>query len=79
MEAAKDFCLKYNLELSSEVCFMGDDVNDIPILREVCLAACVKDAVPSVHALCTSKKGYICSTVGGSGAVRELLHFITKN
>jgi 3-deoxy-D-manno-octulosonate 8-phosphate phosphatase (KDO 8-P phosphatase) len=79
VEAAKDFCLKYNLELSSEVCFMGDDVNDIPILREVCLAACVKDAVPSVHALCTSKKGYICSTVGGSGAVRELLHFITKN
>jgi len=77
--AAKEFCLKYNLELSSEVCFLGDDVNDLPILREVALSACVGDAVAAVRTLCDSRGGYECGTLGGYGAVRELLDFIEEH
>jgi len=74
--AAQDFCSKHNLDLSSEVCFLGDDVNDIPILTEVALASCVGDATPSVRDLCRSKEGYCCTQSGGSGAVRELLEWL---
>jgi 3-deoxy-D-manno-octulosonate 8-phosphate phosphatase (KDO 8-P phosphatase) len=55
-----------------EVAFMGDDVNDLPLLREVGLSAAVHDAVEEVR----EHVDYITERDGGKGAVREFIDFI---
>lgn len=54
------------------VCFMGDDLNDVPVLRRVGLAAAPADAVPEVRAVAhlVTERG------GGRGAVRELVEIL---
>ena len=56
----------------AEVCFMGDDVNDVPALEIAGLAAAPANAQPSVRAKC----GFVSTATGGNGAVRELIEMI---
>jgi 3-deoxy-D-manno-octulosonate 8-phosphate phosphatase (KDO 8-P phosphatase) len=56
----------------AEVCFMGDDINDVPALEIVGLAAAPADAQPSVRAKCR----FISTAGGGNGAVRELIEMV---
>jgi 3-deoxy-D-manno-octulosonate 8-phosphate phosphatase (KDO 8-P phosphatase) len=55
-----------------EVAYMGDDVNDVPLLRKVGLAACPADARPEARAVAH----LVASARGGRGAVRELCDLI---
>jgi len=55
-----------------DVAFMGDDVNDLPLLKEVGLSAAPGDAVREVR----EAVDYVAERDGGRGAVRELLDFI---
>lgn len=55
-----------------EVAFIGDDVNDIEIMRAVGFAACPLDAMPQVIKMVH----YQCQARGGYGAFRELAEFI---
>lgn len=57
-----------------EICFVGDDLIDIPVLRRVGLAIAVPNAVEEVK----SKAHYITSKGGGRGAVREVCDIILK-
>lgn len=57
-----------------EVAFMGDDVNDLPVLRQVGLSACPADAAPEVLA----EARLVARARGGRGAVRELCEVILK-
>ena len=56
------------------VCFVGDDVTDIPLLRRAGLAVAVADAVDDVkrHAHLITRRS------GGRGAVRELIELILE-
>ncbi len=63
-----------NLELD-EICFIGDDLTDLPVLNHVGLAVAVADAVEEVQ----SASHYKTKTPGGRGAVRELVETILKN
>jgi 3-deoxy-D-manno-octulosonate 8-phosphate phosphatase (KDO 8-P phosphatase) len=58
-----------------QICFVGDDLPDLPILRAVGLAACPCDAVAEVqhaaHLVTTAR--------GGRGAVREVVEVILKS
>lgn len=56
----------------AEVCFMGDDINDVPALEIVGLAAAPADAQPCVRAKCH----FIATAGGGHGAVRELVEMV---
>lgn len=56
----------------AEVCFMGDDVNDVPALDIAGLAAAPANAQPSVKAKCS----FVSTATGGNGAVRELIEMI---
>ncbi len=58
----------------SEVAYMGDDLFDIPVLKQVGVAF----SVP--HALAEVKKSvhYVTRLQGGSGAVREIADLILK-
>ncbi len=59
----------------SEMSYIGDDVNDIPLLRAAALRACPADAADEVKAL----EGIIVlSKNGGFGAVREFAQMVLK-
>lgn len=52
-----------------EVCYIGDDLNDLPILERVGFSAAPNDAVPFVK----SKVDFVSQRPGGGGAVREVI------
>ena len=56
------------------VCYIGDDLTDLPVLKQVGLAVGVADAVAEVRATAH----YVTKTPGGSGAVRETIETILK-
>jgi 3-deoxy-D-manno-octulosonate 8-phosphate phosphatase (KDO 8-P phosphatase) len=55
-----------------EVAYMGDDVNDLPLLRRVGLSAAPADARPEVRAAVH----FVTRGLGGRGAVRELCDLV---
>jgi 3-deoxy-D-manno-octulosonate 8-phosphate phosphatase (KDO 8-P phosphatase) len=57
---------------AAETAFIGDELVDIPLLRQVGLAATVPDAVDEVLAVVH----YVTRRRGGDGAVRELCDLI---
>ncbi len=68
LEAAKRICAKMEISLD-EVCYVGDDVNDIDLLRAVGMPCCPPNARPQVKAVPGIR---VLSTPGGSGAIREV-------
>lgn len=72
--ALRDFAQKHNLELA-QVCFMGDDVNDLPAMELAGMSA----APASAHESARSKATVVTQHNGGQGAVRELIDYILIN
>ena len=58
----------------SEICYIGDDVLDMPLLNLVGFSVAVPNAREEVKAICD----YITVAVGGRGAVREVIDLILK-
>jgi 3-deoxy-D-manno-octulosonate 8-phosphate phosphatase (KDO 8-P phosphatase) len=56
------------------IAYVGDDVVDIPVLRQVGVAIAVRDAVDEVKA----SAHYVTSCSGGKGAIREIVQLILK-
>ncbi|WP_035571322.1 KdsC family phosphatase [Halonatronum saccharophilum] len=65
---------KYNLT-SKEVAYIGDDVNDLEVLKEVGLALTVANGVDKVKKVAH----YTTKKEGGFGAVREALELIINS
>jgi 3-deoxy-D-manno-octulosonate 8-phosphate phosphatase (KDO 8-P phosphatase) len=76
LEKIKPFkkALKKFKVIPEEVCFIGDDLIDIPILKRVGLAVAVPNAVDEVK----QYAHMITSKTGGRGAVREVCDLILK-
>jgi 3-deoxy-D-manno-octulosonate 8-phosphate phosphatase (KDO 8-P phosphatase) len=53
----------------SEICFMGDDVNDLSAMELAGLAAAPANAQPAVRQIAS----FVAKSNGGNGAVRELV------
>lgn len=58
-----------------EVCFVGDDLIDLPVLKRVGLAVAVPNAAEEVK----REAHYITESRGGRGAVREICDLILKS
>lgn len=71
LEAVKRICLEEKIELS-EVSYIGDDINDLDLLRQVGFSASPVDGISEVKNIVN----YICKTEGGGGCVRELAELI---
>lgn len=72
LEAAKKICEAEKITLK-ELAYIGDDINCIPLLKAVGLAACPANAVKKVKEI----PGIIqLKTKGGDGAVREFFELI---
>jgi 3-deoxy-D-manno-octulosonate 8-phosphate phosphatase (KDO 8-P phosphatase) len=57
-----------------QVCFIGDDLPDLPVIRRVGLGVAVSDAAAEVRAAAH----LVTVRPGGQGAVRELIETILK-
>lgn len=64
-------CNAFNLK-SDEIAYIGDDVNDVPLLKAVCLAVTPNDGTKEAK----SVSHYICNLKGGEGAFREFADLI---
>lgn len=59
---------------AEQVCAIGDDLPDLPVLRRVGLAVAVADACPEVRAAAD----YVTAAPGGRGAVRDAIEWLLK-
>ena len=66
--ALEDFATEADLELG-QICYMGDDVNDVPAMQIAGLSAAPADA----HRSALRAARFVARNRGGSGAVRELI------
>jgi len=67
-EVLAEWCKELKIE-PSQVAFIGDDINDLTIMKEVGLSACPSDAVSLIQ----SEVDIILSRKGGDACVREFL------
>ena len=57
-----------------QVCAVGDDLPDLPVLRRVGLAVAVADACAELRATAD----YVTSVPGGHGAVRDAIEWLLR-
>jgi 3-deoxy-D-manno-octulosonate 8-phosphate phosphatase (KDO 8-P phosphatase) len=73
LPVAREIAESCNLALS-QVCYIGDDLPDLPVIKAVGLGVAVADAAPEVIAAAT----FVTQRGGGCGAVRELIELVLK-
>src|SRR5688572_11061602 len=71
--AIEDIFAKTKLPIE-KVCYVGDDVQDLPIFSRVGFPIAVANASPEV----ASKAKYVTRAAGGQGAIREVVELILK-
>jgi len=69
--ALRDFATRHRLELS-EVCFIGDDINDVAAMKIGGLAVAPAGAQPDAEAAAT----IVTAARGGAGCVREVVEML---
>lgn len=73
-EAALDLMVeKYNL-LPAQIAYVGDDIQDLPVLERVGMPLAVKNARPELLNTCL----YVTQASGGYGAVREIVDWLLE-
>ncbi|MDC0155049.1 HAD hydrolase family protein [Nitrosopumilus sp.] len=70
-EILKKICTKYDVS-PSEIAYIGDDVNDIELLKLVGLGVVPKDG----NQITKKSSNYISKTIGGKGVFREIAELI---
>jgi YrbI family 3-deoxy-D-manno-octulosonate 8-phosphate phosphatase len=73
LPAAQDVAAQLGFQ-PEQVCYLGDDLTDLPVMRWAGLAVAVADAAPEVR----SAADYITAKSGGQGAVRETVEVVLK-
>jgi YrbI family 3-deoxy-D-manno-octulosonate 8-phosphate phosphatase len=74
LKALKDICHEIGISLD-EVAYIGDDINDLEVIKEVGIAICPKDANDTN----LEYADFICTKKGGEGCVREFIdHLLNK-
>ena len=73
IKAYNDIKRKFKFE-DDEICFIGDDLIDMPVLKRVGLAVCPTNAMDEVK----SFAHLITENSGGNGAVREVCDLLLR-
>ncbi len=73
LDVLKDMCQRHQLSLT-EVCFIGDDINDLEALKAVGFACSVADGSEGPR----QASHYVTTAKGGQGAVREVCDLILR-
>ena len=72
-DAYKKIKAQFNLT-DEEICYVADDVIDLPVFVQVGFRAAVGDASEEV----ITRAHFVAKNFGGRGAVREIIEFILK-
>ncbi len=70
----KQICKNLDIDLGN-VCYIGDDINDVELLSLVGFGCCPSDAVPEAKSVAR----YITKANGGEGVIREVVDCILRN
>ncbi len=73
LSVINEICDKFHLSYE-EIAYIGDDINDVDVLKVVCLPCSVENGTQSAK----QEAMYITHTKGGDGAVREVAEMILK-
>ncbi len=73
LPAVRSILAEFNLK-PEQVCYLGDDLPDLPVIRAVGLGAAVADACEEVR----TAAQFVTQAKGGDGAVRETIETILK-
>jgi len=73
LNALADVCEKAGVE-AAEVCYVGDDIIDLPVMRRVGLAV----AVPNGRAMVKEEAHWITEQRGGEGAARDTIEYVLE-
>ncbi len=73
LETYKKYLKDKNLT-SDQVVYMGDDIPDIPVMKQVGVPVCPADAVEEVKLVSV----YISDKKGGQGCVRDIIEQVLK-
>lgn len=74
LEVIENFIQKNNLEWKN-IAYIGDDLNDLEVMKRAAFCACPADAYNDVLNI----SHYICEKKGGEGAFREVCEFFISN
>lgn len=70
----QEICDSFNVD-PKQVAYIGDDVNDLGLLKKVGLSATPNDGIVAAKKICN----YICKTSSGHGAFREIADMIISS
>ena len=68
------FCKNFKIKYENTA-YIGDDVNDLELLKKTGLSFCPNDAISEVKKICN----YTCKSNGGKGVFREVANMILKS
>ena len=64
-------CKKYKIK-ENNIAYVGDDINDLNILKQVGLSVSPQDAISEIK----KHSDYVCKSKGGKGVLREIADII---
>lgn len=67
----KRICTQFKVK-QDEIAYIGDDINDVELLKMIGFSAVPKDAI----SIAKNNSCYICKKKGGEGALREVAEII---
>lgn len=67
----QQICNEFKVK-ENETAYIGDDINDVDLLKSVGFSACPNDAIDVVK----NNSDYVCSKKGGEGVLREVAEII---
>ena len=73
LSVIKRVCEEFDVNINN-VCYVGDDINDIEAIRAVGYGCCPADAMQEVRAAAD----YVAMTKGGAGVIREVVGQIIR-
>ena len=68
LSVVNELARKYDISLN-EIVYVGDDINDLPILKAVGFSACPNDAIDDVKSVVS----YVSPVKGGYGVIRDVI------
>ena len=73
LKCLDDFLTKTGLH-KEDILYMGDDLPDFPVMKEIGIASCPKDAIPDIKEI----SQYISDKKGGEGCVRDIIEQVMR-
>jgi len=73
LKTVRELCDQYKIDLQN-IAYVGDDINDLEVIRTVGLGCCPADAIEDVKQV----SDLVTKSCGGNGVIRDVVDFIIR-